>query len=108
MMKKGGGKMYFVIFGLPLAAIFTALQIFLCKKSKKKAVRLVPLFITLGIIAALGILLLEPVSVFLARFIGWGVFALVVYLTVGAIGSAIGTGAGWIIYSILKRKQNEA
>ena len=98
--------MYFVIFGLPLAAIFAALQIFLCKKSKKKAVRLVPLFITLGIIAALGILLLEPVSVFLARFIDWGVFALVVYLTVGAIGSAMGTGAGWIIYLILKKKNN--
>ena len=98
--------MYFVIFGLPLAAIFAALQIFLCKKSKKKAVRLIPLLITLGIIVALGILLLEPVSVFLARFIDWGVFALVVYLTVGAIGSAMGTGAGWIIYLILKKKNN--
>ena len=98
--------MYFVIFGLPLAAIFAALQIFLCKKSKKKAVRLVPLFITLGIIAALGILLLEPVSVFLARFIDWGVFALFVYLVIGANGSAIGTGAGWIIYLILKKKNN--
>ena len=98
--------MYFVIFGLPLAAIFAALQIFLCKKSKKKAVRLIPLFITLGIIAALGILLLEPVSVFLARFIDWGVFALFVYLVMVAIGSAIGTGAGWIIYLILKKKNN--
>ena len=98
--------MYFVIFGLPLAAIFAALQIFLCKKSKKKAVRLVPLFITLGIIAALGILLLEPVSVFLARFIDWGVFALFVYLVMVAIGSAIGTAAGWIIYLILKKKNN--
>ena len=104
-----GIKMYFVIFGLPLAAVFAALQIFLCKKSKKKAVRLVPLFISLGIIASLGILLLEAVLVFLARFIDWGVFALVVYLVIGAIGSAIGTGAGWVIYLLLKRrKQNEA
>ena len=100
--------MYFVIFGLPVAAVFAALQIFLCKKSEKKAVKLIPLFITLGIIAALGILLLDPVSSALAYYIDWGVLALVVYLTVGAIGSAMGTAAGWIIYAILKRKQNEA
>ena len=100
--------MYFIIFGLPVAAVFAALQIFLCKKSDKKAVRLVPLFITLGIIAALGILLLDPVSGFLAQYIDWGVFALIVYLVVGAVGSAMGTGAGWIIYLILKkRKPNE-
>ncbi len=108
MREKEDGKMYFVIFALPVAAVFAALQVFLCKKSEKKAVRLVPLFISLGTIALLGILLLEPVSVFLARFIDWGVFALVVYLVIGAVGSAIGTGAGWIVYLILKkRKQNE-
>ena len=101
-----GIKMYFVIFGLPVAAVFAALQIFLCKKSEKKAVRLVPLFITLGIIASLGILLLDPVSVFLARFIDWGVFALVVYLVIGAIGSAMGTAAGWVIYLIFKKRNN--
>ena len=100
--------MYFVIFSLPLAAVFAALQVILCKKSDKKAVRLVPLFITLGIIAALGILLLDPVSGFLARFIDWGVFALVVYMVLGAVGSAMGTAAGWTIYAILKRKKNEA
>ena len=100
--------MYFIIFGLPVAAVFAALQVFLCKKSDKKAVRLVPLFITLGIISALGLLLLDPVSGFLAQYIDWGVFALIVYLVVGAVGSAMGTGAGWIIYLILKkRKQNE-
>ena len=102
-----GIKMYFVIFGLPVAAVFAALQIFLCKKYEKKMIRLIPLFITLGIIASLGILLLEPVSVFLARFIDWGVFALIVYLALGAVGSAVGTAAGWIIYAFLKRKKNE-
>ena len=92
-----------------MAAVFAALQIFLCKKSEKKTVRLVPLFITLGIIAALGILLLDPVSSALAYYIDWGVFALVVYLVIGAIGSAMGTAAGWVIYLIFKkRKQNEA
>ena len=98
--------MYFVIFSLPIAAVFAALQVILCKKSDKKAVRLVPLFITLGIIAALGILLLDPVSGFLARFIDWGVFALVIYMVLGAVGSAMGTAAGWIIYLILKKKNN--
>ena len=98
--------MYFVIFGLPIVAVFAALQVILCKKSDKKAVRLIPLFITLGIIAALGILLLDPVSGFLARFIDWGVFALVVYMVLGAVGSATGTAAGWIIYLILKKKNN--
>ena len=98
--------MYFVIFSLPIVAVFAALQVILCKKSDKKAVRLVPLFITLGIIVSLGILLLDPVSGFLARFIDWGVFALVVYMALGAVGSAMGTAAGWIIYLILKKKNN--
>ena len=98
--------MYFVIFSLPIVAVFAALQVILCKKSDKKAVRLVPLFITLGIILSLGILLLDPVSGFLARFIDWGVFALVVYMALGAVGSAMGTAAGWIIYLILKKKNN--
>ena len=98
--------MYFVIFSLPIVAVFAALQVILCKKSDKKAVRLIPLFITLGIIAALGILLLDPVSGFLARFIDWGVFALVIYMVLGAVGSATGTAAGWIIYLILKKKNN--
>lgn len=100
--------MYFIIFGLPVAAVFAALQIFLCKKSDKKAVRLVPLFITLGIIAALCLSITDSVSGFLAQYIDWGVLALIVYLVVGAIGSVTGTAAGWIIYLILKkRKQNE-
>lgn len=104
-----GIKMYFVIFGFPVAAVFAALQIFLCKKYEKKMIRLIPLFITLGIIASLGILLLDPVSSALAYYIDWGVLALVVYLVVGAIGSAMGTAAGWVIYLIFKkRKQNEA
>ena len=98
--------MYFIIFGIPVAIIFAALQIFLCKKYEKKMIRLIPLFITFGIIAALGILLLDPVSGFLARFIDWGVFALVVYMVLGAVGSATGTAAGWIIYLILKKKNN--
>lgn len=94
--------MYFVIFSIPIAAVFAALQVFLCKKYERKSIRLVPLFITLGILAAFGILLLDPVSGFVARFIDWGVFALVVYLALGAVGSAVGTAAGWIIYLIKK------
>ena len=94
--------MYFVIFSIPIAAVFAALQVFLCKRYERKSIRLVPLFITLGILAAFGILLLDPVSGFVARFIDWGVFALVVYLALGAIGSAVGTAAGWIIYLIKK------
>lgn len=99
--------MYFIIFGLPVAAVFAALQIFLCKKYEKKMIRLIPLFITLGIIISLGVLLTDSVSGFLARYIDWGVFALVVYMVLGAVGSAMGSAAGWIIYFILKRKQNE-
>ena len=97
--------MYFVIFGLPVAAVFAALQIFLCKKSEKKAVRLVPLFITLGILAAFLVLISDPVSSAVAYYIDWGVLALIVYLAVGAIGSAMGTGAGWIIYKIICNKK---
>ncbi len=99
--------MYYIIFSLPIAAVFAALQVFLCKKSKKKAVRLIPLFITLATAAAFGIMLTDVVSSAIAFYIDWGVFALIVYLALGAIGSAMGTAAGWIIYLVLKRKQNE-
>ena len=104
-MKKRGEEMFYIIFGLPIAAIFAVLQVLLCEKSKKKAVRLIPLFITLGIIASLGILLFDPVSGFIARYIDWGVFVLVVYLALGAVGSAVGTAAGWIIYLIKNKNR---
>ena len=99
--------MYFIIFSIPIAAVFAALQVFLCKKYERKSIRLVPLFITLGIAAVFGILLLNPVSAFVARFIDWGVFALIVYLAVGATGSAIGTAAGWIIFKITCSKKQD-
>lgn len=92
--------MYYIVFGLPVAAVFSALQIILCNKSKRKIIRLIPLFISLGIVATLGLLMLDPVSGFLARYIDWGVLALIVYLIVGSIGSAMGTAAGWIIWLI--------
>lgn len=92
--------MYYIVFGLPIAAVFAAAQVFICIKTKKKAIRLVPLYITAGIILSLGILLLEPVSGALAYYIDWGVLALIVYLTVGAVGSAMGTAIGWLIYYI--------
>ena len=99
--------MYFIIFSIPVAVAFAALQVFLCKKYERKAIRLVPLFIALAIIAALEILLLDPVSAFIARFIDWGVFALIVYLALGAMGSAVGTAAGWIIFKIICSKKGD-
>ncbi len=95
--------MYYIIFGLPVAVVFAALQVFLCLKSKRKTARLLPLFMTTGILAALFLLTLDPISGALAYYIDWGVFALLVYLTIGAVGSATGTAAGWIIYLILKK-----
>ena len=50
----------------------------------------------------LGLLMLDPVSGALAQYIDWGVLALMVYLMVGAVGSVIGTGAGWIICWVIK------
>ncbi len=102
--------MYYIIFGIPVAVVFAALQVFLCLKSERKIIRLVPLFMSLGIIAMLGLLMLDPVSGALAQYIDWGVLALMVYLMVGAVGSAMGTGAGWIIvwgiYLLRNRKHN--
>lgn len=92
--------MYYVIFGIPVAVVFAVAQIIICKKTEKKAMRLVPLFITLGIIAALCLLITDSVSGFLAQYIDWGVLALIVYLVVGAIGSVTGTATGWIIWLI--------
>ena len=99
--------MYFIIFSLPIAVVFAALQVFLCKKYEKKAIRLVPLFITLSIIAALGILYIEPVSAFVARLIDWGLFVLIVCLMFTAMGAVIGTAAGWIIFKIICSKKRD-
>ncbi len=102
--------MYYIIFGLPVAVVFAALQVFLCLKSERKIIRFIPLFMSLGIIAMLGLLMLDPVSGALAQYIDWGVLALMVYLMVGAAGSVMGTGAGWIIvwgiYLLNNRKHN--
>lgn len=102
--------MYYIIFGLPVAVVFAALQVFLCLKSERKIIRFIPLFMSLGIIAMLGLLMLDPVSGALAQYIDWGVLALMVYLMVGAVGSVMGTGAGWIIvwgiYLLRNRKHN--
>ena len=95
--------MYYIIFGLPLAAVFAALQVLLYLKSERKIIRFIPLFITLGIISMLGLLMLDPVSGALAQYIDWGVLALMVYFMVGAVGSVIGTGAGWIICWVIKK-----
>lgn len=95
--------MYFVIFSLPVAAVFAALQFILCKKSERKIIRFIPLFISLGILAAFGILLLDTVSSAVAQYIGRGVFALIVYLLIGAAGSLFGTAAGWVIYKIERK-----
>ena len=101
-LRKKVNDMYYLIFGLPVAFVFAALQGILCLKSKRKIIRLIPLFITLGIISLLGLLMLDLVSGALAQYIDWGVLALMVYLMVGAVGSAIGTGAGWIICWVIK------
>ena len=63
--------MFFLIIIIPVAAVFAALQVFLCKKYERKSIRLVPLFITLSIIAALGVLYIDPVSalIFSALFL---------------------------------------
>ena len=102
--------MYYIIFGLPVAVVFAALQVFLCLKSERKIIKFIPLFMSLGIIAMLGLLMLDPVSGALAQYIDWGVLALMVYLVIGAAGSVMGTGAGWVIvwgiYLLRNRKHN--
>lgn len=100
--------MYFVIFSVPIAAIFAAAQFILCKKSGRKIIKLIPLFISIGIIAALGLLLTDAVSSALAYYIDWGVLALIVYFAIGAAGSLFGTAAGWLIWLFKERmKKND-
>ena len=95
--------MYFIVYCLPVAAVIAALQVYLCKKSEKKAVRLIPLFVILGIIATIIILLSEPVSTAIGYGMDSAIFAFIVLLGLTAFGCAIGTGAGWIIYKIIKK-----
>ena len=99
--------MFFLIIIIPVAAVFAALQVFLCKKYERKSIRLVPLFITLSIIAALGVLYIDPVSAFIARLIDWGLFALIVCLMFTAMGAVTGTAAGWIIFKIICSKKGD-
>ena len=86
---------------LPLAAVFAAVQFYLCKKARGKAAKLLPIFASAACFLAAVFIKGEN---FLASavygFLGWGIFALVVILWI--LGAAIGMGAlaGWIIYLI--------
>lgn len=95
--------MYFIVYCLPVAAIIAALQVFLCKKTERKAIRFIPLFIILGIIATIIILLSEPVSTAIGYGMDSAIFAFIVLLSLTAFGLTIGTAAGWIIYKITKK-----
>lgn len=96
--------MYFIIGGLPFAAVFCVLQYLLCKKAKKKWVKFIPAMVTGASVLAFLLLIIDEVNSAIGNLIGWGVLALIVYVTIFAIGAAIGTAAGWIIYGIKKKK----
>ncbi len=91
--------MYFIIVGLPLAVFFAAAQLYLCRKAKSSAAKLLPVFAGAGALILAAFIRGEN---FLASAVygifGQGIFALVVFLWIigGVLG--IGAAAGWIIY----------
>ena len=95
--------MYFIIFSLPLVILFAAAQFLLLKKTEKRAIRFIPLYLSIFSAAVFGIMIIDDVNAFIGNYIGWGVFALIVYLAIGTIGSVIGTAVGWIIYKITRK-----
>lgn len=98
--------MYYVIGGLPLAIVFCLLQYFLCIKAKKKWVKFIPAMITGAAILAFFVLIIDEVNAAIGNLIGWGVFALIVYVAIFGIGAIIGTAAGWIVYCIKNARKS--
>lgn len=93
--------MYFVIFFLPVAAVFSALQFVLCEKTEKNLLKLLPVFSAAG-----GILLAEFIrgenllASAVYGILGQAIFALVVILWIFGGAVSIGAIIGWIIYFI--------
>ena len=98
--------MYFIVFGVPSAIIFALLQVFACKKAKKKMQSFVPLLVAAAIVLAVPIIvLIEPLYVFLAEKFVWGFVAALVYSVIFGVAGIIGCGLGFAFYKIHKPKR---
>ncbi len=93
--------MYYIIVGLPLAAVFAALQLFLCKKAKGNLTKLLPIFgSALSLLLAAFIRGENLLASAVYGIFGQGIFAIIVLLWIFGAGIGIGAIAGWIIYLI--------
>lgn len=93
--------MYYVIFGIPVAAIFTALQVFLCKKTKNNLLKLLPIFCGAGALLIAEFIRGENLlASAVYGILGQGIFAAVALLWIFGIGIGAGSVIGWIIYLI--------
>lgn len=103
MLKKTENKMFYIITGIPLAAVFAAVQFFLCKKAERNIIKLLPIFISAGALLLSAFIRGENLlASAVYGFLGQGIFALVVLLWLLAIGTGLGAIIGWIFYLIKK------
>lgn len=90
--------------GLPLAAVFAAAQVYICKKSKSKFIKFLLLFCGAG-----GLLLAEFIkgenllASAVYGMLGQGIFALVVILWIFGFSAVFGAGAGFAVFLIRKK-----
>lgn len=93
--------MFYIVIGIPLAAVFAAVQLFLCEKAKRNIIKLLPIFISaIALLLAAFIRGENILASAVYGFLGQGIFALVVLLWILAIGTGLGAVIGWIIYFI--------
>ncbi len=91
--------------GLPLAAVFAAVQFFLCEKGKNNFIKLLPIFCgALSFLLAAFIRGENFIASAVYGIFGMGIFALVVILWIFGIAFGVGSIIGWGIYLIKNRR----
>ena len=91
--------------GLPIAAVFAAVQFFLCEKARKNIIKLIPIFAGAGALLVAAFIRGENLLADAVYGIaGQGIFAVIVLLWILGGALAAGSIAGWVIYFIKKQK----
>lgn len=99
--------MYYLIAGIPVAAVFAIAQLYLCEKSEKTMIKLLPVFFGAALLIAAEFIRGENLLASAVYGIfGRGIFALVLLLWISGAGAGVGFAIGWIIY-LIKQKTSD-
>ncbi len=107
-LRKKVNDMYYVIFGLPVAFVFAALQVVLCEKTEKKWLKFLPIFSATGVFLLAEFIRGENLlASAVYGILGQGIFALIVLLWILGIGAGAGSIIGWGIFFIKNKGRKQ-